>query len=66
MNRQRLLKRFPPPPPTPDGMVWRTDNGVTRLIPAEAVTQDSRIKMGNFDKYPPDVREIIRETGRKP
>ena len=47
-------------------MVWRTSDGVTRLVPAKQAWEQSVRKMGNYDLYPKDVREHIAETGKRP
>jgi hypothetical protein len=54
-------KRWPAPPPTPKGKVWRTvDYGgvpVTKLIPAVEAKQHAMRVMAAYDALPPFVRE---------
>jgi len=56
-------KRWPAPPPTPKGMVWRTvdyDGGsVTRLVPAKVAKQHSMMVMAAHDALPPFIREAM-------
>lgn len=54
------------PPPTPEGMVWRTvRNKGTLLVPAEFARLESQRKMGNYDLYPQEVRDQIKEDTRR-
>jgi hypothetical protein len=65
LSRRRLNRLFPPPPPTPEGKVWRTAKGRTFLADADHATEDSRRALGNYDLYPKEVRDQLKEGRRK-
>ena len=66
LSRARFLRKYPAPPPTPDGMCWRRNaDGETVLIAASVATQEAIRKLGNYDLYPREVRDQIKETGRR-
>lgn len=65
MNRRQWLRKFPAPKPTPSGMVWRTIDGVTQLVPAGEATENSIAVMGKYDLYPREIRDRIKERGRR-
>jgi hypothetical protein len=65
MNRAKFLRKFPKPPETPAGMVWRTIDGVTQLVPAQEASANAAYKMGNYDRYPRELRDRIKETNRR-
>jgi len=59
-------KKLKAPPPTPEGMVWRTiRNEGTSLVTAEFARLESQRKMGNYDLYPQEVRDQIKENNRR-
>jgi hypothetical protein len=65
LSRQRFERLFPRPEPTPPGMVWRTVSGHTFLVDARVAEIDSRRKMGNYDRYPEEVRKNLMEGKSK-
>lgn len=63
MTRAALRRKFPAPPPTPKGKVWRTVDYdgrlITKLIPAAEAKQHSMKVMAAYDALPPFAREEI-------
>lgn len=50
-------KRLQAPPPTPEGMVWRTnDYGQTVLVSADQAHAEAAAKMARFDCMPVFMR----------
>lgn len=65
MNRRQWLRKYPPPQPTPPGMCWRTIDGVTQLVSEREEQQNSIERMGKYDLYPREIRDQIKDRGRR-
>ena len=65
MNRRQWLRKFPKPPPTPRGMCWRTIDGCTQLVCETEAQMNSINRMGNYDSYPRELRDRIKDTNKR-
>ena len=67
MRRRRFDRKFPPPPPTPEGKVWARDlYGNTVLVDAQKLSDWCKKQIAHLDELPPKVRQRVYETGDVP
>lgn len=67
LNRARFRRKYPAPPPTPEGMVWASHPQFgTRLVPANFVNAVATKRMGNYDLYPREVRDAKKQKSPRP
>lgn len=67
MRRRRTFfdRKFPAPPPTPDGMVWAKYRGELQLVPIDKLQAACRANMDEYDRAPKETRFQVAETGNQ-
>lgn len=67
LSRARFRRKYPTPPPTPEGMVWATHpQRGTMLVPMELLSAIAAKRMGNYDLYPREVRDAKKYKSPRP
>jgi hypothetical protein len=66
MNRRRWLRKWPAPPPTPEGMVYAKRWGTLQLVPADEFRRVCAKQFEIVDQLTPEQRKRVHETGKVP
>lgn len=66
IRRRRWERKYPAPPPTPEGYVWATRWGRTELVKTEDLQKFCQKSIGHLDELPEPARLKAKETGEVP
>lgn len=71
IGRRRWQRKFPAPPPTPEGYVWATrvdrwGQKKTELVPAAELQAYCQKQIGHLDELDAAARKAAHETGAVP
>jgi hypothetical protein len=66
LAQRRMLRRYPAPSATPEGMVYarHREHGLC-LVPEDYQSHVSAKRMGKYDLYPREVRDQMKEGKRR-